>query len=272
MEEPEEIALFNTLVPLAGMAVVIALGVILMVVQFQRSLLKQRLQKENLKMKHQQDLLRTSIAVQEKERQRIAGDLHDELGARLSVALMQLKHAKNNPNDISSHMGEEMEKHLESALQSTKRISYELMPPQLVNLGLYKALLVLMEDIRKAGGLRVEAQKSGDPDSWPWPIQLGLFRMLSEMLNNTLKHAEATEVQIELQESENAVLCHYKDNGKGLPKTAGGTGLGLQNLEGRAQALSGMLQLSQSPGGGFMATIELPLTSKPLEHDNKTTP
>lgn len=269
MDKPEEIALFNTLVPLAGMTVVIALGVILMVVQFQRSLLKQRLQKENLKMKHQQDLLRTSITVQENERKRIAGDLHDELGARLSVALMQLRQEKNESTNTESSMIDDMETHLEAALQSTKRISYELMPPQLVNLGVYKALLVLKNDIKKAGGLSIEIQKTGDPADWPWSIQLGLFRMLSEMLNNTLKHAEATEVKIELKKLEEGVKCYYQDNGKGLPKTTSGNGLGLRNLEGRAQALNGTLQLDQNHTGGFMATIELPFTPELSEQNDK---
>lgn len=260
MEEPQEIALFNTLVPLAGMAVIIALGVILMAVQFQRSLLRQRLQKENLRMKHQRDLLSTSITVQEKERQRIASDLHDELGARLSVALMQLKQARSMPQDIVSDIGKEMEQHLELALQSTKRISYELMPPQLVNLGLYKALLVLIEDVRKAGGLQVEIQKAGDPNNWPWPVQLGLFRMLSEMLNNTLKHAEASQVRIELLTAEGSILCTYQDDGLGLPKEVLSNGLGLQNLEGRAQALQGTFEMDPLTDIGFSARIVLPIT------------
>lgn len=276
MAESESIKLFQTLVPLIGLAVIIALGVVLMVHQFQRSLFRQRLSQENLKVKQQQELLRTAIAVQEQERQRIAGDLHDELGARLSVALRLLRqgYGATAVAPEAYHLLPQLEEHLQQALDATRRISYELMPPQLVNLGLHSALLVLVEEVRQAGRLQVELTRSGEDGHLPWTVQLGLYRMVSELLHNTLKHAEAMKVSIELKETAGWVICHYEDNGKGVPSDQKGSGLGLQSLKARTTSLNGTLEWGNGTAGGFFAHIHLPvlpenkMDSHPLEKEN----
>jgi signal transduction histidine kinase len=264
MVEPKDVNLFETMVPLIGLAVIIALGVILMVHQFQRSLFRRRLNEESLKMEHQRELLRTAIAIQEQERQRIAGDLHDELGAQLSMTLLLLRQSyKAAPEQTNEQLAllQQLEEHLKEALSSTKRISYELMPPQLVNLGLQQALLVLVEDARKAGNLDVKLLRPVPGEELPWAVQLGLYRMLSELLNNTLKYAAATEVSIELQEADGRLTCYYRDNGKGLPEIQQGQGLGLRNLEGRTTALNGTFVYGNATEGGFFAKISIPTTA-----------
>lgn len=262
MAESESIKLFYTLVPLIGLAVLVVLGVVLMVHQFQRSLFRQRLSQEQLKMQQHQELLRTAIAVQEQERQRIAGDLHDELGARLSVALRLLRQGKAatpTTPDANTTLLPQLEDHLQQALDATRRISYELMPPQLVNLGLHSALLVLVEAVRQAGHLQVVLTQSDVGEDLPWPVQLGLYRMISELLHNTLKHAEATEVSIELKGTTEGVVCHYQDNGKGLPAEQKANGLGLQSLKARTNSLNGTLAWGNGTGSGFFANIHLPI-------------
>ncbi|MDI9339772.1 MAG: histidine kinase [Sediminibacterium sp.] len=264
MAEPEDLKLFHTLPPLIGLAVLIALGVILMVQQFQRSLYRRRLNEENLKLNHQRELLRTAITVQEKERERIAGDLHDELGARLSMTLMLLRRSYDMipaADSVSHTLLPEVEAHLKEALHSTKRISYELMPPQLINMGLYKALLVLVEEVRNAATIAVVMERSEPERELNWPIQLGVYRMISELLTNTLKHAAATRISIELKTEEEYLICHYTDNGKGLPAFEQGQGLGLRSLEGRASALNGTLKWGTLAEGGFYAKICLPLAN-----------
>jgi signal transduction histidine kinase len=271
MAESESIKLFYTLLPLIGLSVIIGLGVILMVHQFQRSLFRQRLSQENLKMKQQQELLRTAITVQEQERQRIASDLHDELGARLSVALRLLRQGYGltpATEEAYTTLLPQLEEHLEQALDSTRRISYELMPPQLVNLGLHSALLVLVEEVRQAGRLQVGLAHSGVSDQLPWAVQLGLYRMISELLNNTLKHAEATEVHIELNGTEGEVICHYRDDGKGMPDEQKKYGLGLRSLKARTTSLNGTLEWGNGAAGGFFANIHLPIvTEKKLDNN-----
>ncbi len=265
MDKSQGLELFQTLAPLAALVIIIAVGVILMVYQFQRSLFRQRLKEENLKNEHQQALLSTTIAVQENERQRIARDLHDDLGAQLSVALMQLKQANEMLQKDAAggpvQVMHELEDHLETALKTTKHVIYELLPPQLLSLGIFKAMRAHVAEIEKTGKLKVELSTASELGEIPWPVQLGLYRILSELLNNTLKHAEASKAFIELAKADRQIQCTYRDNGKGLPDKLEKekAGLGLQSLKGRASALQGTFHYRNAEAGGFEAQISLPL-------------
>ena len=90
MEDLEKLNLLSTLIPFALIVFVITIGVVLLNQQFRKKLFKQQLEQENLKIVHQEKLLQTAVKVQEDERKRIARDLHDELGAMLSIGRMQL--------------------------------------------------------------------------------------------------------------------------------------------------------------------------------------
>jgi len=135
------------------------------------------------------------------------------------------------------------------------------MPMQLINLGIERALSILAEEARIAGDLRVDLVQSCDLEKLSWPAQLGLYRILSELINNTLKHAEASAIFIELSERDTYVLCCYRDNGIGLPEELPQSGLGLQSVEARASALEGTWEMEPTEDNGFAARIMLPLAS-----------
>ena len=149
METPQEIDFITMLLPLAGIAFLIALGVIFMYQQFQKNIIRQQLEREEIKSQYQKELLHTTIKVQEEERQRIANDLHDELAAALSIGRMQLtqlEHEKEfNPKRIA-----EVREIMETTLAATRRVSHELMPLQLSQLGLEKALVTLLKKAEDA--------------------------------------------------------------------------------------------------------------------------
>ena len=255
----------ETLLPLAGIVFLIALGVVLLYQQFQKSLYKQQLEKEAIKSQHQQALLATTIKVQEDERKRIAQDLHDELAATLSLSrmnLMKLESVLETSNPKASQELENVRSTVETALASTRRISHELMPVQLASLGLKTTLQQLAHRAREAGPIELELALPANIEAIAWPAKLTVYRVLSELLNNTLKHANATAVSIALQLSPNALTLHYTDNGNGLPANTTSSGLGLQSVEARARALNGSFTLQQ-PLQGFAATLTLPIHSPP---------
>jgi len=103
MEATQEIGFLNILLPLLGVMFVIAVGVFLLNQQFQKNLYRQKLEQEELRNKHERELLQSSIEVQEAERKRIAKDLHDELGATLSIAKMQLARLEQMYPSIESN-------------------------------------------------------------------------------------------------------------------------------------------------------------------------
>ena len=264
MDPAEELNYLQLLLPLIAVVSIIALGVIVLNQQFRKSLYKQELAKEVLKNQHHQEILSTSIKVQEDERKRIAQDLHDELGAALSISRMHiLRLERLAESDQKSALDElpKVRKYVESALTSTRRISHELMPAQLQTVGLAKAIEGIADGARAANALDVQVHVENDLSGLPWEMRLAIYRIYTELINNTLKHAEASVASLRIQISQALFSLRYQDNGKGLPAESTAPGIGLQSIEGRVKALNGQLEYGNHAEGGFFADIKLDLDS-----------
>lgn len=261
MEESEKVDFLATLLPLSVVIFIIVLGVVILNQQFNKRLYRQRLESEELKIRYQLELLRSSIHVQEEERKRIARDLHDELGAALSMArmhLVQLEQKHQDDEQLPQSLLE-IREITEAALGSMRRISHELIPPQLESFGLLQTLEVLKNQLNGLQEPEMEITTSFDFPRLPLPIELGLYRICLELINNTLKHAQATQVKLHLSAQRNRLELDYTDNGIGLPETATEEGLGHKNIEARINALGGTFSLTNSTEGGIHAHIELPI-------------
>lgn len=258
MEISEELNFLKILLPLTGIIFLIALGVIFMYQQFRKNIIRQQLEREEIKNQYQKELLLTTIKVQEEERKRIASDLHDELAAALSIAYMQLTQLEDQ-KEFNLEKIAQLRKLLQSTLASTRRISHELMPLQLAQFGLEKALSNLLEKVESAQHIQTNLAISTSCDGLPWIYEVALYRIYSEMINNTLKHAEATTIDISILCKSEQLFCRYADDGKGLPEKLLGSGIGLQNIENRVQSFEGKLEFGNSDEGGFYCKIILPL-------------
>ncbi len=211
-----------------------------------------------VKYVHQQQLLKSSIQTQEEERKRIAQDLHDELGAVLSIARMHLVQIQNMKlTDSAMPAGLQQARMLtETALATMRRISHDLMPPQLENFGLVKTLEAIVVQIQHSEKIIVDLHASDELPRWSMPVELALYRICMEMINNTLKHADATRICIDLQQMAGHIQFSYSDNGKGLPKVIK-VGHGFKNIEARVSIIGGTLEMNNSTLGGFYATIKI---------------
>ena len=214
-----------------------------------------------LKYKEQRNLLKTSIQTQEEERKRIAQNLHDELGAVLSIARMHLVQIQNqNEKDSTMQSGLQQVRMLtEAALASMRRISHELMPPQLEKFGLIKTLEAITNQMRDAKKITVDFHASDELPRWSLPVELGLYRICMEMINNTLKHAEATHISIDLKQYSDHILFSYADNGKGLPEIVN-AGHGFKNIEARINIIGGTFTMGNSNLKGFSAKLKISKT------------
>jgi ligand-binding sensor domain-containing protein len=212
-----------------------------------------------LQYQHQRQLLKLSIDVQEGERKRIAQDLHDELGAVLSIARMHIVHLEGLQSEANAQQGLQQARILtENALSTMRRISHELMPLQLQKYGLIKTLEALSKQINDANKIRVELTSPETEPSWTKPTELGLYRILMEMINNTIKHAHADYIRIKIDQSLDHIIVTYSDNGKGLSDNYN-KGLGLQNIDARINAVGGTFEIVKEIGTGFNARIIIPL-------------
>lgn len=266
METAEEISALSLLLPLVGIVFVIAIGVVLLSQQFQKNLLRQKLQQEELKSVHQRELLRSSIQVQEEERKRIAQDMHDELGAILSIARMHLLQVQRNKEGAESDKAfENINRLIESAMVNMRKICHQLMPPQLDAFGLREALEATVRQISDAGSVQIELDIDPAFQEQEWLVNIGLYRINLELINNTLKHASADKIYIGLRLDSGTITSTYIDNGKGLPDDFKLKGIGFRGMEGRATSLGGTFESGNDPGGGFFARVVIPSASKPAE-------
>ena len=261
METTTEVTLLTLLVPLASVISIISIGVILLNQHFRKNLYKQKLEQEEIKIRHQQELLRSTIGAQEQERQRIANDLHDELGAMLSMARMQIKQLQKQQSLLGNTSLENLQEIVETSLASTKRICYQLMPPQLERYGLETSLEALAEQINAVEKTQAFITISDNFPRFSNAIELGLYRIVSELANNTLKHSGASELRVDVSTSADEITCRYRDNGIGIKPGANSKGLGMRSLHARAEALGGSFVVSgNTPGFNCIVRIPIKLT------------
>jgi signal transduction histidine kinase len=148
----------------------------------------------------------------------------------------------------------------ETALATMRRISHELMPPQLERYGLIKTLEALTSQINTTEKISIDLATPQKPQRWSAPIELGLYRIAMEMINNTLKHAGANRISIQIKQLNGATIFNYADDGKGLPPDYT-HGQGFKNIEARVTALGGLMEIGVTGIPGFYATITIPQNS-----------
>lgn len=251
---------FTILLPFAGALFLIALGVIVLYQQFRKNLYQQMLKQEELKNKHQLDLLNSTIEAQERERKRIAQDMHDELGAILALTRMQVVQAANQYAEDKELFAklDRIRLNAEAALVSMRKLSHELMPAHLQIFGLVKTLQTLVNQVNDTEQINIHLNANEDIQNLSMSITLAIYRICMEMIHNTLKHGQAKNIFIEIQLSDQCLMVSYADDGVGLPDHRNFTGLGFKNIQARVNSVNGTLTIENRKQGGFSADIYIP--------------
>jgi signal transduction histidine kinase len=223
----------------------------------QKKLMQQRMDTQALELRYQQELVQKNLLTQEEERQRIASNLHDDIGSKLGVLHLTFHRLNRMPpgSTEQSEMFGEIDQLIANTLNSVRRISHELLPPTLEDFGLIEALKELIEPIRKSSNLDIRFENSLQKDDFDNPqTELNLFRIVQEMLSNSIKHADANHILIEMGRKGNEKYLLYRDNGRGFDQVAvQRRGLGLKNLESRARIIGAQTIFRSEPGKGFEA-------------------
>jgi PAS domain S-box-containing protein len=216
-----------------------------------------------------QDLIAAMDTVQEDERRRIAREIHDDLqqtlaAIRMNIAAMVEARTPLPPDD--QDLLAKIEELAAIAMESTRRIIRDLRPQVLEDLGLVPALVVLARDFDRHHGVacRFDAASAADIDVQQRPaIATCLFRVAQEALNNVARHANASQVDIELRRTaDDHVVLSIRDNGVGLlhSDTRRAGSFGLMGMRERARALGGVVKVSGAPGHGTTVEVTLPIT------------
>ncbi|MFO1478270.1 MAG: PAS domain S-box protein [Verrucomicrobiota bacterium] len=216
-----------------------------------------------------EDFTRRLIGSQEAERRRIAGELHDSLGQNLLLVKNRAQLAlasSQDPTEVRRQI-EFMNTLAAEAIAEVRRISRDLRPYQLDQLGLTRALEVMIDNAAESSGMRFDFKIEPVDDVFNPEASTNLYRVVQESLNNILKHSRARHVTLQLERDLHHVRLWIEDDGVGFnipatrPLPAGG-GLGLDNIAERIRILGGTLKLDSQPSRGTRIEALLPLASE----------
>ncbi len=218
--------------------------------------MSQQLQLSEMASAHKEALLHSNIEQIEIERRRIATDLHDELGGIFST--LKLKINQLDKGDLNTLLLESREI-IDAGIGSVRRISHSITPPGLEMFGLADALQSLCEKT-DSPQLRVAFFSAPDFPRLDPNSELGLYRIAQELINNSIRHSQASEIQLHLTRSNDSIVFEYQDNGKGfdLQILQLKKGLGLNNIEARAHFIQAEVEWQSQLGKGMKATIRQP--------------
>jgi signal transduction histidine kinase len=199
---------------------------------------------------------------QELERKRLAREIHDGIGPILSAVKMNLANIEDEVENLNHSLGDKFRKSykmIDEAANDLRSISHNLLPKVLSDFGLVEALETLCEKVDTLKNVEVTFMNSGLVKRLDEIIELGLYRISQELINNSLKHAKAKKITLQLIKREKNLQLMYEDNGLGFNIKSVNQGIGLMNIENRAKALSGDLIIDSYPEKGMTATLEIPI-------------
>ena len=212
-----------------------------------------------------QNLAVAASAAREQEKRRIARELHDELGQALTALKMDVGSLRSSPlgtGEAARRTLDSMQSLLDSTVAAARRISADLRPMMLDDLGLTAAADWLAQNFTDRTGVPCELvlDESADLDL-PDPYATAVFRVLQESLTNVAKHAEATHVEATLERIGGEVVLMVQDNGKGMAPGAENKrgSFGLVGLRERAYLLGGSVRVDSKPGAGTLVEFRIPL-------------
>jgi len=207
--------------------------------------------------------LNAIIQAEEKERKRFANELHDGLGPLLSTIKMSFSAlVQNEPEKFSGEIADNTGMVINEAIKTLKEVSNNLSPHVLSNFGLYRALRNFINKINALRTITINLDSNLGNKRYDTNIEIVLYRVICELIHNTVKHAEAKKIDICLMEDVKNITIAYKDDGIGfdpekLRKQPGSKGIGLSNIFSRINSLKGEVSLNSHSGKGMNVFIKI---------------
>ena len=222
----------------------------------QKRIVQAELSKKQLKIDFQQQLVGQIIQTQEEERSRIAREIHDAVNGKLSIVHLHISSlGKRVPGDEIHRLSNV----IQNVIENARRISHDLIPPTLENFGFIPAVEEHFELLLKQPDLSVELDLDAEFNTFGKDLQLQLFRIVQELVQNTLKHSEATNITLEGRTVGLSTFeLNYTDNGKGMEPGSEDVQreMGMKNLKIRAEMIGAEMNTFSSPGNGVNVKLK----------------
>lgn len=239
------------------------LAVIGFVIYYQRKQLKSQKEIQDLRILHQKQMLINSLAVQEMVRRKISNDLHDEIGGLLSATKLSISVLSKSVDASVKDKIDHSKSLVSEAIAQVRSLSRDLIPRTLEKFGIAAAVEEFIQKMEEATPVSFSfyidnLEKRFDPN-----LELTAYRVIQELTNNALKHADSIHIDIEILKSKDEIHIIFKDDGKGfdLEKASlnKGSGLGLGNIFSRLDVVDGTYKFISNEGKGAEFDIIIPL-------------
>ncbi|PRX53823.1 ATP-binding protein [Flagellimonas meridianipacifica] len=224
----------------------------------QEAILKQQ-RVDNLLKEQELVSIDAMIAGQEKERQKVAGELHDDLGSMMATIKLHFDQAKIANQDPALQHAQRL---LEEAYEKVRSMAHNKNSGLMSNQGLLQAIKKMAKTIGETNAMEVVVEDFGLGERMENSLELSIFRMIQELVANAIKHAEASKVNIQLTQHEENLNIIVEDNGKGFDRSQldkESDGMGLTNIEKRVEHLEGNFTVDSILGKGTSILIDIPV-------------
>jgi len=251
---------------------VLAIGLVVFIVFHQRRVIRYQMQLQRMEDEQQKILLNASIRWQEEERQRIAADLHDDAGPLLATARLYLNenlvHQDINTQLQSIYNAKQI---IDDTIQLIRNISHSLMPPTLKNFGLESAINDLFQKISGSGSMNASSRFHDYRHRLRPEQELLIFRVVQELVNNILKHSNASFIHLTQNYADNKFYLRLHHDGRGITQAdfermnKSSLGLGLKNIQSRVKVLQADINFEKDLSQTYYkVTLEIPLEEEQL--------
>jgi len=251
---------------------VLAIGLVVFIVFHQRRVIRYQMQLQKMEDEQQKILLNASIRWQEEERQRIAADLHDDAGPLLATARLYLNenlvHQDINTQLQSIYNAKQI---IDDTIQLIRNISHSLMPPTLKNFGLESAVNDLFQKISGSGSINASCRFHDYRQRMKPEQELLVFRVIQELVNNILKHSNASFIHITQNYQDGKFYIRIHHDGRGITQNdfdklnKSAMGLGLKNIQSRIRVLHGGITFEKDISQTyFKVTLDIPVETEEL--------
>jgi signal transduction histidine kinase len=240
--------------------------IVLFIVTHKKKMAEKDQKMQQAKLEYQQSLLQSSLLAEEKERERLSKNVHDEVGALISLLNMNLSRIKMKSEGLEAVMPlvEEQKELLKSTSDIIRNVSKELASPMLLKFGYIEGLKDLLKTIEETAEIDIVFDCSNENYRFKTNDEVQLFRVTKELLNNLLKYALPKQINLTLLGAQNELVLTIHHNGKGITQqefnslSKSSNGLGLKSIQSRVQALDGSLHFNQQENQHYSITLKIP--------------
>ncbi|MFC0780885.1 sensor histidine kinase [Flavobacterium sp. HJSW_4] len=235
--------------------IIVAIALIIFFYFSRKKIIQKELEKIDLILRYQKEQLHAIIVTQEEERKRIAQDLHDDISSKLNIVSLN-SHLLTAPNLTESETAEITENIINlttKALENSRKIAHNLLPPVFEKFGLHAGVEELCGEFESSKSVKTHYKNEIDFDDKDIDRHLHVFRILQELMNNSIRHGKASEIWISFANKEGIKTCDYEDNGVGFDSSNSENqkGLGMKNIDSRISFLEGTIEINSEINKGI---------------------